>query len=498
MSDRAELEELRRLEELEARATGTPPASASTSYDPRTIPNYEPPEREGPGLLRSFGRGLAIGTGSTTNMLSDAPSRMRNSAARMMGGQGTSELQSARYNRFLEQAGMPPPQTTGEYLAAGAGEAVGGFLDPINLMTMGLAKGAPAAANLVRRATAKEAIDANYKLPPSQVPGIRLGDAVEGLSGRSNIIQDMRYTNQGATDALARKALRLPPDAPLTAQAVDSYIATTAQQGYGPLEALGNINMRGLPFKREINALVTKYAAPSVDFPAVKVDELKKILESYKVDQFSGMSGSRIMQFIRQRAGSSDPAESRAYKDLAKVFETNIRRDLSRRGLSDAVSSLDETRVALAKAYVVKKALREGTGSVDPRTVGNMLNAGAPLTEELNLIGRASNAFPQVISYPTAGEASPFGLSDIAVGMGGAVAGIDNPKILAAIASRYLGREALKSAPYQKLQARALGKTGPGLRLGQRTMLSIPGGLYVNTPDFEDENNPAPNLFQPE
>ncbi len=399
---------------------------------------------------------VAQAAGGTANYLADLAVRGANSLG--LSQTPAEQLPSARYKRFLEQVGLPPKGG----IVGAPGEALGMLTDPAGVAMAGMAPARATTQEAVRRGTARRGMEAGYSMPPSQVRGTPAGDLMQGLSGSGKVEQALVLKNQRATDALARRALRLPEDAPLTREAISSFIGTTSEQGYAPLDRLANINMRGLPYTRELENIALKYANPSKDFPGVAAPEIAAEVAAYKVPQFSGESARLILRNLHDKTDDAfRQGQGRlgsALKEVANVIEDNIARDLKRRGKSaaDILGTYEDTRRTLAKAYQIRNAIKEGGGSVELHKLSGELQRGAPLTDELRTMAEFGNTYRDITKLPTRGEPSPLGIPDVAMGVGAAYASLGEPTVLAALGSRYGMRKLLESPAYQKSLLRNL------------------------------------------
>ena len=93
-------------------------------------------------------------------------------------------------------------------------------------------------ANAQRDAAAMSAKEAGYVIPPSDVNPSFINETLGGLSGKIKTAQVASAKNQGTTNALARKALGVADDVPLTADTLAS-IRAEAGKAYEAVRALG-------------------------------------------------------------------------------------------------------------------------------------------------------------------------------------------------------------------------------------------------------------------
>ena len=122
--------------------------------------------------------------------------------------------------------------------------------------------------NSVKDATLATAKEAGYVVPPSMQDGGFIARAAEGLSGKYKTNQLAGIRNQKVTDSLARQALGLPEDAPLTSEAMQALRARAFQSGYEPVAGAGKV-VTDDAYKAAMDAIVSKYQGAAADFPGV-------------------------------------------------------------------------------------------------------------------------------------------------------------------------------------------------------------------------------------
>lgn len=120
----------------------------------------------------------------------------------------------------------------GQYLGNKAGEAL-----QTALQKRIAEKAAEQSRNAVRDATLKAGQDAGYTLPRSAVEPSFLSNRLESLGGKAAIGQEAASRNQEVTNKLARAAVGLPDDAPLTSVTL-AKLRQQAGQPYAEVAAL--------------------------------------------------------------------------------------------------------------------------------------------------------------------------------------------------------------------------------------------------------------------
>jgi hypothetical protein len=320
-----------------------------------------------------------------------------------------------------------------------------------------------ASQNAVKDATLREAQAAGYKVPPSQAGAGVLPRVLEGISGKYKTNQAMAIGNQNVTDRLARQALGLADDAPLTRETMQVVRDKAFQSGYEPLANAGAVETDKL-FQKSLDAIVKDYHGASRSFPgAVKNDVMERV-DSLRTGAFDVGDGLSMIRVLREEANKAyaggDKALGKATKKAANAIEDQIERALQAAGEDGAalLKNFRESRELMAKAHSVEKALVESGGKVNARVLGQALQRGKPLSGELKTIGAFANNFKDVSRVPESGWANPITVMDaFGTSLGGA-AGMGMGA--AALPAARIGSRALLSNP---MVQKSMGPTyGPG------------------------------------
>jgi hypothetical protein len=247
-----------------------------------------------------------------------------------------------------------------------------------------------AAQQSVRDTTIREAQKAGYVLPPTVTGGGKASVVLESLGGKAAVAQEASIRNQQVTNTLARKAAGLAPDQDITEATLEAArktlaapyreVAAVSQRASQALEKLGDARL-------DAKDLWKQYAAgggPTIRKAAIAADQKVSILEKL------------------------------------------IEKEASQVGKSGLVQRVREARVALAKNHDVETALNIGDGNVDAKVIGKMLQKRGVkgVTGELQVVGKFANAFgpfarhaPVTQSAPDVSKLTPYAAA--ALGMGG-------------------------------------------------------------------------------
>ncbi len=445
-----------------------------------TLPQQQSPEQP---QTRTFGQeigrqlgltGRAAVTGLTAlpATLADLPVRLANLA-----GAGL-PLPSAEQQKLMTRAGLPEPETTTEQIGQFGATVLAGAGDPISRALQAALPQAPGAAKQLteKSKTLREAQEHGYRITPTEAQAGVGSRAMQGLAGQAQIRGEMSLRNQVATDQLARKALGLPEDAPLTTQTLENLRRNAYEEGYAPITKLGKITT-GSVYRTALDDVMQKFQGMSRSFPEAARPEVANLVESYRVKSFDAGDAIDAIRSLRQSAADNfktgDTQLAQAQKSIAKAIEDNIELNLKTAGPTELLKRFKDARTLMAKSFAVDDALVEGMGSVNALKMAAKLQAGEPLTGELRTIGKFASAFPQSAVLPKGGEPTPVTMTDYLVGGGGGA--FLHPGLLTFPAIRYGARELMTSGPYQRMM------TKPSAGLMSRQGAAVPSvyqGLF--------------------
>lgn len=379
-------------------------------------------------------------------------------------------------------AGLQPTQegesrlaNTAFGAAAGAagkyvGDKVAGGLSRL-LEGRRAAASAAATQNAARDATLQAGREAGYVVPPRMVQEQGAGGKVlEALGGKIKTEQLASNKNQVVTNALARKALGVADDTPITPEVLQG-IRSQAGQAYEALRGAGTITA-DRQFTSDLARIMQKYQGAAKDFPELAKNEIGEIVESISKPQFSADSAIDAISILRDKAASAfskgDKGIGSAYRQTSRALEDAIERNLIERGSAETVRAFQAARRVIAKTYSVEKALESG-GNISAQKLAAQLKKGKPLTDELRLIGEFAGNFPK--ASQTAAKVEPVSVLDLfSVGGLGAM-GAGPASVIPLM--RPAARSVVLSQPYQQMMANPDYSVSPLLRGAARGSESL-------------------------
>lgn len=322
------------------------------------------------------------------------------------------------------------------------------------LLADATAKLALKSKNAARDATIQEAVDAGYRLTPAVADGGALSRIAQSVSGKIKTNQAAQVLNQDVTDSLARKAVGLADDSPLTPEILSKARADAAKVGYEPVKKSGMVQVDDV-FKNDLQRIIDKNVTAARDFgdvaddPVLKVaqDVGDKVLSTGAFDAESGLAKVALLREAADKAyRGGDATLGKANKSAATALEDLIERSLQSKGKQGQkmLEQFREARKLMAKTYTVEGAL-EGS-KVNAAKIGAKLQKGKPLSDELLTIGKFNNEFKDLARVPNSGAELPFSPLDYYAGAGAGS--------LAALASGPMGLLSGAVVPLGRLGAR--------------------------------------------
>jgi len=133
-------------------------------------------------------------------------------------------------------------------------------------------------------AAAASSISKGYVLPPTQVNPSAMNRLVEGWAGKWNLSQEASIKNQPVTNNLAKSAIGLKRDAPLTVSALDD-VREAAAAPYREIKSLEIPIKLDETFANKIDGLTGDYSAAAKRFPdQFKDDKILQLRNSLLTD----------------------------------------------------------------------------------------------------------------------------------------------------------------------------------------------------------------------
>jgi len=324
---------------------------------------------------------------------------------------------------------------------------------------------APAASILTPtgKATLEEAQQVGYVVQPSVVTKSGFGmRRLESLGGKAAVQQDMALRNQTVTNQLAAKSIGLPENTPLSMSALES-VRKQAGKVYEEIDQLrASPNMPWFPRFHDKNLL----------------DQLNK-------------ARADTTAFFQEYARTGRVAARRMaerHESLANSIEADIEQIAKAAGKPELIDKLHAARMLIARTHNVEKALNIADGNVSATIIGRLFDQGKPLTGELRTIGRFAQAFPKFArdasAVPPPGISALEPVASGAFGLGG-YAAAGGPGAAAGAALPLLREPARRLLSSGAVQSRLLREPIPAFVPAARS--GLVGATLLDFKDVTEE-----------
>ena len=329
-----------------------------------------------------------------------------------------------------------------------------------------------------------------YVVPPSQMRHTWGTRALESVSGKAETGQMASVRNQDVTNRLARQALGLAPEVPLSKESMQSYRAAQIDSGYEPVRDVGIINL-GKSFNTSLDDII-KANTGEGSIPAAENKQVTELVNSFKTKKTSFVNSSDAIDAIRvlrqnadEAYGKGENALGRANKAIADAYENGLDNALQQFKQPELLQNYRNARQNIAKSFTVEDAIKEGSGNVDAKRLAAALQKGKPLSGELKSAAEFGNVFKQAARTPeemgSAGvnNLRPY-ISSVLAGLGGSVAGLPGAMIGggAGMVAPAVARSALFSPA---MQAR-LAQTAPPAMTAEALRQYVPNAVRMIPP----------------
>lgn len=306
--------------------------------------------------------------------------------------------------------------------------------------------------NAGRDAAGIEAKSAGYVIPPADINPSFMNEVLNGFSGKIKTAQEASAKNQFVTNDLAKAAVNLKGDAPISISALNG-VRSQAGKAYDAVATTGIIKPTQA-YTDALDGIAAPYIKAAQGFPGSKPSPIIAEIESLKSPQFDAASAVAKIKTLRSEADaaylSGNADLGKALKSGAGALEDAIDTHLTGIGApADLLTNFRDARQLIAKTYSLQKGLNDVTGDVSASVLGKQLAKGKPLSGELETIARANAAFPKATQSL---KEAPKALSplDYLYGIMAATA-TGHPALGATIAARPAIRAGILSGPYQNL-----------------------------------------------
>ncbi len=317
--------------------------------------------------------------------------------------------------------------------------------------------------NAVRDQALEAGRKAGYVVPPSTINPTLKNTAIESLGGKIATQQQASVKNQAVTDTLARQALGLKPNAPLTEQIIGNMRKQEGQAYQAIKNIPGKFNA-DQQFAQEVGAIGQDMQQVAQEFPnSTKNAAIENLLADLKIGSYSPGAILQKVKMLRADASANfkafnDPeklALARAQRSAAEALDGLVERNLATIGNGQLASSYQAARVSIAKLHDIEAALTPG-GHIDARVLAKIAENGR-VTGPLKVIADFAGNFQKAVQTgEKVGSPMVHALRpSIGSAVGGVIGGVPGAAIggAAGVAVPFAAREAMLSGAGQSIMA---------------------------------------------
>jgi hypothetical protein len=226
----------------------------------------------------------------------------------------------------------------------------------------------------------------------------------ERIAGKTMLEQLMSVRNQEQANRVARRAVGLPENQPLTREAMEGIRQQESARGYDPIRQTGAVPVD----QNYLGDLIRIYQGAAGSFPQAVPARVSDLVNNHLVQQFDSADAVDRIRGLRREASASfrrgEPDLGNAQRSVAAALESQIERHLQNMGTPDAAAMLQQfrdSRQRMAISYAIEDAVREGTGNVSVPYLAGQLQRGRYMTGDLDLLARFGQNFPRVSQLPS-------------------------------------------------------------------------------------------------
>lgn len=323
--------------------------------------------------------------------------------------EGAQPSYSPQFQQALTNAGLPEPKSWQEKTAGIVESALAGSHIPVPEA----ANQAP--ANFMRPQdmerqvvsdTIRRGQDLGLKVPPATTNRTAANMTLETIAGKLSTQQSAAAQNQPVLNNIAKEAVGLNPDTPLTQEGLQAIRSEAAQSGYEPIRAAGIVQAPS-SFHDRLVAALSKYTGAERSFPGMGKTELADIVAKVDRPSFDAGDAIDLTKILRDKASTAfragDTGTGNGLREINSAVEDALDKGLQAKGpeYSSAVAAFRNARQTIAKSFTVEDALNPGTGNVVAAKLAAALRKGEPLSGSLRDAAKFAAAVPKAVQEPT-------------------------------------------------------------------------------------------------
>lgn len=276
-----------------------------------------------------------------------------------------------------------------------------------------------------RNTLTKDARSAGYIIPPSYSNPTVWNKSLAKIAGEADLGKIASGKNQEITNSLARKAVGIADDQPITPEAL-GHVRQEAGKAYEIVNNLGRVKV-DQRYLDDYKKIIEPYLKLADDFNLEVSNDVIKTLQqaSPKNGAFEASSALHAIRSLREQASKAykagDTELGKATRSLSTAFEAQLERALVKNTKipREAIHNYTNARKIIAKTHSIEDALNE-VGDVSAMKLASMLGRGAPFEGELKQVAKFGSVYPQLNNVGRHGGAGVT-FADAVIGAGGAM-----------------------------------------------------------------------------
>lgn len=322
--------------------------------------------------------------------------------------EGAMQSPSTAFNQALTKAGLPEPQSWQEKTAGILESALTGSQVPLPKFGAQAPKEFVSPKEVQAQVTGdvvRKAQDQGLVVPPATANPSVTNRTLETIAGKLSTQQTASGHNQPALNAIAKDALGINPDAPLTPEAFPAIRTEAAAEGYEPIRAAGTLQAPP-SFHERLVAALSKYRGAERSFPGMGKTDLADIVEKVDRPQFDAGDAIDLTKILRDKADTAfragDTGTGQGMRQISDAVEKAIDEGLQAKGpeYADALANFRDARKTIAISHTIEDAVNPGTGNVVASKLAAALKRGEPLSGPLKDAARFAASFPKAVQEP--------------------------------------------------------------------------------------------------
>ena len=304
---------------------------------------------------------------------------------------------------------------------------------------------------------ARKARDRGLLLPPTQANPSILNQALEGLAGSPLTLKKISVNNQPKLQSMAKEALAIPENSPLSYDTIRAQRLLAGEQGYEPIRTTGRVAADQRYYDTLLD-VAKPYTNAEREFGKLTPSG-KRVVAAIQNAWQPAFDASAAVDQVRHlrdladqltRGENKDIKGGNAIKRVAGAIDDQLSRHLIEIGASpEVIENYLGSRRFIAQSYLIEKALLPDE-TLDASVLAKEMKKNPRLlTGNLREIAEFATEFPHAVQLPERASRPNFTPADALMAAFGAHEKGKAGLLLGAL--RPAIRYTMASRPYQKM-----------------------------------------------